>query len=156
MAGFGPASNAVLPFVWNEGRHTDILGFIAKVNDHLQKGMGLKEAVHLQWPMTGEAGAGPKATTNWPEIVDRFREHKVGSGQIKASTWKLNYAKNLSDALAVLASTNAPSNGPALVISMAQGDPGTCGRIRRVEQVSGFLKFGQEMRHGSALVATNR
>ena len=137
----GQRRNAVLPFAWNEGRHTDILGFIAKVNDHIQKGMNLKEAVHLQWPVTGEAGAGPKATTNWPEIVDRFREHKVGSGQIKASTWQLNYRKLFSDALAVLASSNAPTNGPALVQAMAQGDPGTCGRIRRVERVSGMLKF---------------
>ena len=137
----GMRRNAALPFAWNEGRHTDILNFIAKVNDHIQAGMSLKEAVHLQWPVTGEAGAGPKTTTNWPELVTKFHDHKVGSGQIKEDTWRLNYKNYLSDALAILASSNAPSNGRALVQAMAQGDPGTRGRITRVERTCAFLKF---------------
>ena len=31
----GERRNAALPFLWNEARHTDILSFIAKFNEHI-------------------------------------------------------------------------------------------------------------------------
>ena len=128
--GFGPASQCCLPFAWNEGRHTDILGFIAKVNDHIQKGMGLKEAVHLQWPMTVKLAQGPRPP-QLAEIVDRYRDHKVGSGQIKA---------NGSSTAKHLRRPGGPCQHQRQRTSSGHGGGeriGTSMRIRRVEQSQG-------------------
>ena len=99
------------------------------------------EAVHLQWPQTAEAGTGPKATTNWPDLVERFKRHKLQSGQIKESTWNQAYDRHLKDALKVLAASQAPTNGPALLTAMVKGEPGSRGRVCRIERVAQFFKF---------------
>ena len=137
----GQRRNAALPFVWGEARPIDVLTFIGKVNEHLQTGMSLKEAVHLQWPVVGEAGTGPKASTNWPDLVDRFRIHKIQSGQVKESTWDEAYAYVMRELLEALAAQDAPTNGPALLTELVKGQPGSRGRVVRIERAAQFLTF---------------
>ena len=73
--------------------------------------------------------------------MERFKRHKLQSGQIKESTWNQAYDRHLKDALKVLAASQAPTNGPALLTAMVKGEPGSRGRVCRIERVAQFLKF---------------
>ena len=88
----GKREAAALPIDWRPGITLNVLAVSEAVNDHLQTGMGLKEAVYLQWPVDEGSKGAPvrigRGGTNWPEIVERFRIHKLQSGQVKDDCWK--------------------------------------------------------------------
>jgi hypothetical protein len=47
-------------------------------------------------PGNGMESAGPEAESiNWPALVEAFRERKLGSGEIKPTTWTNNYVRRM-------------------------------------------------------------
>jgi integrase len=141
----GTRKAAVLPIDWRPGITLNVLAAIEAVNDHLQTGMGLKEAVYLQWPVDQGSNAGPtriaRGGTNWPEIVDRFRTYKLQSGQVKEDCWKNDYAYVMRRLLAALADSSSPTNGKAVLLALATGSPGSRGRVVQIERAAQFLRF---------------
>ena len=135
----GTRQAAALPIAWGPGVTLEVLATVKAVNEHLQAGASLKDAVHLQWPQDDANTAGRKKVgTNWTEVVERFRVHKIQSGQVKETTWGFAYAYVMRDLLEALPSA---TYGKALLIAMAKGAPGSRGRVVRIERAVQFLKF---------------
>ena len=141
----GSRKAAVLPIDWRPGITLNVLAAVEAVNDHLQTGMSLKEAVHLQWPVEESNNAGSvrigRGGTNWPEIVERFRTHKLQSGQVKLECWNQSYSYVMRRLIAALAGNNAPTNGKTLLLALATGKPGSRGRVVQIERAAQFLRF---------------
>ena len=79
----GTRQAAALPIAWGPGVTLEVLATVKAVNEHLQAGASLKDAVHLQWPQDDPATAGRKKVgINWTEVVERFRVYKIQSGQV--------------------------------------------------------------------------
>ena len=130
---------AALPINWGPGVALEVLKTVEAVNQALQTGASLKEAVHLQWPEDTSTVAGRrKVGTNWPEVVERFKNHKIQSGQVKESTWGEAYAYVMRELLQALPGA---SNGKALLTAMVKGAPGSRGRVVRIERAAQFLRF---------------
>ena len=126
----GTRQAAALPIAWGLAVTLEVLATVKAVNEHLQAGASLKDAVHLQWPQDDPATAGPKKVgINWTEVVERFRVHKIQSGQVKETTWGFAYAYVMRDLLEALPGA---TNGKALLIAMAKGAPGSRGRVVRI------------------------
>ena len=135
----GSRQAAALPINWGPGIALEVLKTVEAVNEHLQAGASLKDAVHLQWPEDTSTAAGRKKVgTNWPEVIERFRVHKIQSGQVKETTWGEAYAYVMREILEALPGA---SNGKSLLTAMAKGAPGSRGRVVRIERAAQFLKF---------------
>ena len=135
----GSRQAAALPINWGPGIALEVLKTGEAVNEHLQAGASLKDAVHLQWPEDTSTAAGRKKVgTNWPEVIERFRVHKIQSGQVKETTWGEAYAYVMREILEALPGAN---NGKALLTAMAKGAPGSRGRVVHIERAAQFLKF---------------
>ena len=135
----GSRQAAALPINWGPGIALEVLKTVEAVNEHLQAGASLKDAVHLQWPEDTSTAAGRKKVgTNWPEVIERFRVHKIQSGQVKETTWGEAYAYVMRELLEALPSAN---NGKTLLTVMAKGAPGPRGRVVRIERAAQFLRF---------------
>lgn len=135
----GSRQAAALPINWGPGVTLEVLATVKAVNEHLQAGASLKDAVHLQWPQEDTTAAGRKKVgTNWVEVTERFRVHKIQSGQVKETTWGEAYAYVMREILEVLPGA---SNGKALLTAIAKGAPGSRGRVVRIERAAQFLKF---------------
>ena len=135
----GSRQAAALPINWGPGVALEVLKTVEAVNQALQTGASLKEAVHLQWPEDTSTVAGRrKVGTNWPEVVERFKNHKIQSGQVKESTWGEAYAYVMRELLEALPGA---SNGKALLTAMVKGAPGSRGRVVRIERAAQFLRF---------------
>ena len=88
-------------------------------------------------PGTQRRSVGP----NWTDAAERFQAHKINSGQVKPSNWQKNYAGRIKSVLKLLAGSNGPTTGKARLQKLATGEPGSRGRVVRVEYVAQFLRF---------------
>ncbi len=137
----GRRESAALPINWEPGINLQVLTAITAINGHIQGGMSLKDAAHLQWPVDGPMGPSTTIGINWVQIAERFKTHKVGSGQVKETTWDQTYARVIKQVLSVLGASSAPSSGKALLAELTQGAPGSRGRVVRIERAAQFLTF---------------
>ena len=138
----GKRQSAVLPIEWRRENKREILNALHGINAALNKGLSLKDAVKLNF----EVAAGPKPTTNWMEIYQRFKDFKVLNGKTKDSTFDKNYRPRLEQLIDTLNSEDGPSNGNVAIEAMrfnrkGEGEPGTRGRKLRIEYSVQFLRF---------------
>lgn len=136
----GTRQNAVLPLPWDPGSSLDVLDCIRKVNEQMTSGSGvtLKEAVALLKPVESHTGG---ITTNWDDVAARYREHLTGSGRVKPEVFDFQHRYVLQKVLAALAAPGAPTTAKGVLQKLAYGEPGTRGRVVRIERAAAFFRF---------------
>jgi integrase len=140
----GTRSSIVTATPWAGTEASKILSLVGR----------LKELVEQQHLPLGDAykqlsggGAVADGEVAWPVVTERFREHKVGSGQVKPITWQRMYRPVMAMVLEAFAAKPAPRTGKALLealVKIGGGDPGTQGRRLRLQYTAAMLRFAVE------------
>jgi hypothetical protein len=108
-------------------------------------------------PGSGMESAGPEAETiNWPALVEAFRERKLGSGEIKPTTWTNNYVRRMRLILAAVDRCQTPVQllGPSPLpgrASLAAGG-GSFRCSRPLRSCAGVLIRGVSLQPGRLLL----
>ena len=137
----GKRQSAVLPIEWRKENKRDILNALHGIQAALNKGLNLKDAVRLNF----EVAAGPKPTTNWMEIFQRWKTWKLENGKVrKESSFDKNDGRRVLLLIERLESADAPTNGDGAIEAMrfnrqGEGAPGTRERRLRIEASAQFL-----------------
>ena len=135
-----------LPIAWEKGCQREVLNGINAINESLNKGLTLKKAASLAFD---SETSGPKASTNWPRLIDEYRKYKLDNGLCKQSTWETEYTPRMDWLLEIVSRPDAPNNGKQLLEAMrwgpnGVGEPGSPARQRRIQMCKAFLRFAVE------------
>lgn len=139
----GQRTSLVLDLPWAGTSHADLLNTASRLKAlMLDKGLGLREAYGLI--LGAEGTQAPAGGLNWPEVVRRFEEFKVGSGAVKASNWHEMYQPVMNQVLKAFSATPRPVNSKVLLerlVASHGGAPGSRGRQLRVQYTAQLLRF---------------
>ncbi len=126
---------------WDAAAVRPTLDLIAAIRDRMDnQQLGLRDA----YRMLADAPQTQPGAIDWPAVIDRYREARISSGQIKPSTWTRDCAYRMDRALSCLAETPTPRDGRALLERYRDqwcGDAGTTGRKRQLLDVAALLRF---------------
>ena len=122
----------------------------------LEQQLGLADAYAL---ISSDKGAALTAKEwNWPQVVQRFKELKISSGEISDRTWHRNYRLKIDRALQVLNGNPKPASAKELMRSWLSG--GSCtnqqGDGCRFNTWHGCLSSRSRVRGTIAVVATRQ
>jgi integrase len=139
----GATEEAVtLAFPWAASAAADAQARVRNIYVLVQEnGYTLKQAA-----MVAE-GKAPKLTEqqDWHGAVERFKQQKLQHGTvIKLPTWEAKYAPLLSDAVAMLTSSNPPTTPADLIdrcIRNPKWPPGSRTRQERARNLAQFLRY---------------
>lgn len=90
-------------------------------------------------PEAGSSNAGP---INWPALIEAFRERKLGSGEIKLTTWTNIYARRMKVILAAVDRAETPVQLLEAIAAPWASQPGCRGRQLQVQQTAAILRWG--------------
>ena len=89
-----------------------------------------------------EAGIGNAGPINWPALIEAFRERKLGSGEIKPTTWTNIYARRMKVILAAVDRAETPVQLLEAIAAPWASQPGCRGRQLQVQQTAAILRWG--------------
>ena len=108
----------------------------------LEQQLGLADAYDL---ISSDNGAALKAKEwNWPQVVQRFKELKISSGEISDRTWHRNYRLKIDRALQVLHGNPKPTSAKELMEKLIKRwklPAGSTGRRLQIQYVARLLEF---------------
>lgn len=141
----GKRETTTLPLEWRASSQREILNALHAINSAINTGLSLKEAAKLAF----DVSAGPTSSSklNWGEVLSKFREHKIGSGKVKESTWDREYQSRLRWFVDQLNGPAGGNNGTKALEAMKVGrdgkgdEPGSRGRKIRIQYAAQMLKF---------------
>ena len=136
----GQRSSVVLELPWAGTSQAQLLTTAEKLKALMIQGRGLKEAHNL---LTRSSGASTAAgEMDWTAMVEDFRNSKVETGAIKATTWKKMYAPEMRHLLLSMEARPRPVNSKTLLQRLVGvgGAPGSDGRKHRIQYASQLLK----------------
>jgi integrase len=79
---------------------------------------------------------------NWPALVEAFRERKIGSGEIKPTTWSNTYVRRMRLILAAVDRCQTPVQLLEAITAPWANQPGCRGRQLQVQQTAALLRWG--------------
>ncbi len=79
---------------------------------------------------------------HWPALVEAFRERKLGSGEIKPTTWTNVYVRRMRLIMAAVDRCQTPVQLLEAVIAPWATQPGCRGRQLQVQQTAAILRWG--------------
>jgi integrase len=112
------------------------------------QGLGLREAADLlQAPAAAVTGA-----IDWPDLVERFRKHKVeDTGDVAAATFEAVYRPVMVQINTTMVTKPIPRDGRALLAALRDrygGEPGSRGRQIRIQHAAQLLRYAvKELGH---------
>jgi integrase len=140
----GTRSSIVTALPWAGTEASKILGLVGRLKELVeQQHLPLSDA----YKQLSGGGAVADGEVAWPLVIERFREHKVGSGQVKEITFHRMYSPVLRMVLEAFAAKPAPRTGKALLealVKIGGGAPGTQGRRLRLQYTAALLRFAVE------------
>ena len=135
-----PEVSVTLPFEWIASSKGDAYTRIRNVFKLVQEGYTLKQAALVT------DGKAPKLTgqQDWTGAMQRFKQQKLQHGTaIKSATWEAKYLPVLTDAVAMLASSNPPTTPAELIdrcLRNTRWEPGSRTRQERARNLAQFLR----------------
>ena len=90
-------------------------------------------------PEAGSSNAGP---IHWSALIEAFRERKLGSGEIKPTTWTNIYARRMKVILAAVDRAETPVQLLEAITAPWASQPGCRGRQLQVQQTAAILRWG--------------
>lgn len=79
---------------------------------------------------------------NWPALVEAFRGRKIGSGEIKPTTWTNTYVRRMRLILAAVDRCQTPVQLLEAITAPWANQPGCRGRQLQVQQTAALLRWG--------------
>jgi len=147
-AGGGKRRQVLFPISWEPDQMDAIREAVLEIHDAYQAGTNLDAAVALVFAPASEthtSSASPnQGPVDWGQLVQRFKEHKLTSGAIKASTWDNVYARRMAAILRAATSSPQPDTPRQLLeilIAPMKQQPGTRGRQMLVQQTAALLRW---------------
>jgi integrase len=126
---------------WDPAAVRPTLELIAAIRERMEgQQLGLRDA----YRMLADAPQTQPGAIDWPAVVERYRDARIGSGQIKLSTWQRDCAYRMERALKCLEARPTPRDGRGLLERYRQrwcGAAGTTGRKRQLLDVAALLRF---------------
>ncbi|MCP9824555.1 hypothetical protein [Synechococcus sp. EJ6-Ellesmere] len=89
-----------------------------------------------------EAGISNAGAINWSALIEAFRERKLGSGEIKPTTWTNIYARRMKVILAAVDRAETPVQLLEAITAPWASQPGCRGRQLQVQQTAAILRWG--------------
>lgn len=144
----GSRSSATVPIPWEPSSAPALLAAVERLKSLVEvQGLPLARAAELiRLQDSGGSAAQVRESVDWSSVVDRFRDHLIGSGRIQERTWRLRYAGHMKEALDALQGKRAPKSGQELLAVLIKDcsdkcAPGSSGRFHRVGHVAALLDF---------------
>jgi integrase len=126
---------------WDAAAVRPTLDLIAAIRERMDgQQLGLRDA----YRMLADAPQSQPGVIDWPAVIERYREERISSGQIKPTTWARDSAYRMERTLACLAATPTPRDGRALLERYRDqwcGAAGSTGRKRQLLEVAALLRF---------------
>jgi integrase len=156
-AGAGQRRQLLLPIPW-DGDHVDeVRDAVVALHSAFQDGEDLDDALARLYPgqepqpsagrasllqPAGDASRSP----SWPALVELYRDHKLCSGEVKASTWERMYRPRMGLMLELLAdrASGGPADADALLRLTAEQwaeRPGCRTRQLQVQYTAALLRW---------------
>ena len=145
----GQRSTLQTDLEWAGSSTADLLKVSAELKQRMsEQHLGLKEA----YALAGESGNTSSGNgTNWEVAIERFRAHKMGSGDLGTDnaerTWHRNYRNLMEHALAALTTSPRPSSARMLFDRLRDEctlTPGSTGRRLRMQYTAAMLRYAVE------------
>lgn len=139
----GSRTSVDLGLEWNSGCIAKVIERVAAIRDRMEcQQLCLATANEL----ISRTRARKPDQVDWAEIVALYRQARVSSGEVKATTWERDIAPRMKRTLATLASRPTPRDGSSLLEMyssqhLAHCRPGGAGRKRNLLDVAGLLRF---------------
>ena len=137
----GQRSSVVLDLPWAGTSQAALLTMAAALKARMAHGQSLHKAHELEAAKEDIQQAG---SLNWQVVADRFRDQKLGSGEISERTWQRMYRTPVAQTLAALSAKPRPTNAQGVLEALVAahgGDPGSRGRQIRLQYASQLLRF---------------
>lgn len=126
---------------WDAAAVRPTLDLIAAIRERMDgQQLGLSDA----YRMLADAPQTQPGVIDWPAVIERYREERISTGQIKLSTWLRDSAYRMDRTLACIAATPMPRDGRALLERYRVrwcGSAGSTGRKRQLLEVAALLRF---------------
>jgi len=137
----GSRSSISLAIPWNPACTRPVLEAVSAIRQRMEaQQLGLKDAYKL----IADAPSTEPGAMDWPSVVERYREHRIGTGQIKETTYHRDCRYRMDRALSCFEASPTPRDGRALLTRYRDrwcGAAGTTGRKRQLLEVAGLLRF---------------
>lgn len=142
VLGQGRRRQVLLPIEWVPENLDAIRDATVAIYQQIATGQPLTAAVDAVATPPDERKNSDLGSPDWPALVEGFRERKLGSGAIKATTWANVYARRMK----VIAAAGERAASPvqlleALIAPWAE-QPGCRGRQLLVQQSAAVLRWG--------------
>ena len=145
----GQRATLQLDLPWAGESQAELLKVCAELKRRMaEQHLGLKEA----YALAGEASNTTSGNgTDWAVAIERFKAHKIGSGDLGADnadrTWHRNYRNPMEHALKVLTTSPRPTSA-RMVFERLRDDctlaPGSTGRRLRMQYSAAMLRHAVE------------
>ena len=145
--GSGRRRQVPLPIDWSPENVDAIRDASLAVYRGLVAGQSLESVVaalsHRDDTSSGSELRGEsEGTIQWPALVEAFRERKLGSGEIKPSTWTNVYVRRMRLILAAVDRCQTPVQLLEAITAPWATQPGRRGRQLQVQQTAAILRWG--------------
>lgn len=145
----GQRATLQLDLPWAGESQAELLKVTAELKRRMtEQHLGLKEA----YALAGEASNTARGNgTDWAVAIERFKAHKIGSGDLGTDTaertWHRNYRNPMEHALRALTTSPRPTSA-RMVFERLRDDctlaPGSTGRRLRMQYSAAMLRYAVE------------
>lgn len=139
--GQGRRRQVVLPIDWAPENVDAIRDAALSLYHQLAAGQPLAAAVGAVAAQP-EDDSGALGSPDWPALVEAFRERKLGSGDIKPTTWANVYARRMKVIAAAAERAASPVELLEAITAPWADQPGCRGRQLLVQQTAALLRWG--------------
>ena len=110
----GTRSSVVLEITWNAGCISKVIERVSTIRNRMETQTLLLAKVN---DLLDGAPIESPGRLDWPVVVSRYRESRVGSGELKGTTWTRDIAPRMARVLSTLTSRPSPRDGSSLTSS---------------------------------------
>lgn len=141
--GGGRRRQVPLPIDWSPENVDAIRDAALAVYRNLAAGKPIEPVVaSVSAQDSEESSSSQSGPINWLALVEAFRERKLGSGEIKPTTWTNIYARRMKVILAAVDHSETPVQLLEAITAPWSTQPGCRGRQLQVQQTAAILRWG--------------
>ena len=142
-AGGGKRRQIQLPITWHFDNAKKLGAAVCRINDDFNSGIEPEQAAKTITYTSGSESdartadtqkANPEQQTDWNALIERYREYKIRTGEIKESTWTRVHRHHMKHVLDAFVSRQPPQSATQLLdrLTLHWADkPG--GRTRQIQ-----------------------
>lgn len=138
----GQRSTVQTNLPWAKTSQAELVKVCASIKQRMvEQHLGLKDAYAL---ITTNETITTDNGQDWPTTVEKFKDHKIGSGEISERTWARNYKFVMEKVLIEMGRKQRPSTARELFQKLVKnhgGEGGSTGRRLRMQYTKQLLTY---------------